>query len=281
MTSTSFLEHEIPIVISSSLTSGAKNKSSDGSRFEVAFEGGFQIPKGSHNCTVAVETATVWWSVPNVITGTNDKFKITGPDTADSSTVYNLTIPQGLYNLSELNQTIQRELENAGAKVSPSPLIRLTADEATGKVEFDIDYTTVTVDLTAADSIGPLLGFAAATYGPYATAPQVVLAPNVAAFNSVNYFLLHSDMCDTGMRVNNTYNQTIAQVLIDVAPGSQIIATPNHPPKVACNNLVGSNRTHIRFWITDDQNRAVNTNGEDWSARLVLKYHIPFASVGK
>ena len=106
---TTFLEHEIPLVISSSALSGAKNISSDGSSFQVAFEGGFKIPEGSHNCTVAVETAAIWWNTPNIIAGQNDKLKITGPNTSDVSTIYNLTIPQGLYNLSELNQAIQQK----------------------------------------------------------------------------------------------------------------------------------------------------------------------------
>ena len=46
---------------------------------------------------------------------------------------------------------------------------------------------------------------------------------NVAKFNSVLYYLMHSDLCSGhGIRINNAYNDTIQQVRIDVAAGSQI-----------------------------------------------------------
>ena len=185
---------------------------------------------------------------------------------------YILTIPQGLYDLNGINQAISRELENAGA----NSLISLTPDEPTNRVEIRFNYNTVVVDFTYPDTPREILGFNNAIYGPYATVPLNVIAPNIAQFNQVNYYLIHSDLTNKGIRFNNAYNQTIAQVLIDVTPGSQIISKPFNPARINVNELIGAKRNNIRMWLTDDSDNRVNTNNEYWSARLVIRYFKPY-----
>ena len=276
---------EITMIVSSDPDNGATNRSSDGSYFEVNLQDGLTIPKDALNVNLAVEEATVWWTIPNIITGQNDKMYITGPDAATGAvTNFVITIDQGLYDLSGLNQAILRELENEGAKIedagNPLPLINLSPDDATQKVEIRFNYTTVSIDFTPADTPRDILGFNAQSYGPFVTAPYNLLAPSVAALNSVNYLLIHSDITNKGIRFNNEYNQTLAQVLIDVSPGSQIISKPFNPAKINVAELTGTSRTSLRFWLTDDKNRRVNTNGEYWSARIVIHYLRPFV-IGK
>jgi hypothetical protein len=191
-------------------------------------------------------------------------------------TNYVITIAQGLYDLNGINQAILRELENAGAKVDPNPLISFSPDEPTQKVEMRINYSTVSVDFTPTDTPREILGFASAVYGPYNQIPISILAPNVAQFNQVNYFLIHSDLTSKGIRFNNNYNQTIAQVLIDVSPGSQIVSRPYNPARIQVPDLAGSKRNVLRLWLTDDRDRRVNTNGEFWNCRLVLRYLKPY-----
>jgi len=268
------IPEEISMIVSSDPINGATNISSDGSYFEVQLQDGLSIPKDALNVNISVEEATIWWSVPNVITGENDKMYITGPDTADVITNYVITLPQGLYDLSGINSAIARELEIAGAKIDPDPLITLSPDEATQRVQIRFNYATVSIDFTPNDTFRTILGFNSAVYTPVPNNP--VLAPNVAAFNRVNYFLIHSDLTNKGIRFNNNYNQTIGQVLIDVAPGSQIVSRPFNPARINAQELAGSSRTNLRFWITDDEDRRVNTNNEYWSARVVIHYLRPF-----
>jgi len=267
---------EISMIVSSDPNSGATNISSDGSYFEVQLQDGLKIPKDALNVNIAVEEATVWWVVPNIITGQNDKLYITGPDTTDVVQNYVITIPQGLYDLAGLNQAVLRELENAGAKIDPDPLITLTPDEPTQKVEIRFNYPTVEVNFTPTDTPRDILGFNGINYGPYVGAPINILAPNIAQFNQVNYFLIHSDLTNKGIRFNNNYNQSLAQVLIDVAPGSQIVSKPFNPAKINAPELTGTSRTNLRFWLTDDEDRRVNTNGEYWTARIVIHYLKPY-----
>ena len=366
------LPEEISLVVSSDPDAGAVNKSVDGSYFEIQLDDGLQIPKEALNVNVRVEEATIWWVVPNIITGQNNKMYITGEaapvntsyiamgfdanntmsltgtvlqilqdagaflpsgaflvgDTiniesgalAGSSFViisinddtptqmnYNVSptsstqpvgnntfsrtrpgitnnyvveIPQGLYDLSGLNQAIQRDLENLGARTDPEPLITFTPDAATQKVEMRINYNDVSVDFTQPDTPRVILGFNSLLYGTYPTAPIEILAPNIAEFNQINYFLIHSDLVNKGIRFNNRYNQTISQVLIDVAPGSQIIHKPFNPAKSNAQELAGAKRNNMRFYITDDKQRQVNTNGEYWTARIVIDYLLPYV-IGK
>ena len=121
-----------------------------------------------------------------------------------------------------------------------------------------------------------ILGFNNTVYGPYNNAPITVLGDNVASFNQVNYFLIHSDLCTKGIRFNNAYNQTISQVLIDAPPGSQIVSKPFNPSSINCQDLAGAIRNNIKMWITDDKNRRINMNNEYWSCRIVIKYLKPF-----
>jgi hypothetical protein len=278
------VSEEISMIISSDPQAGAINRSLDGSQFEIQLDdSGVSIPKDALNVNVSVEEATIWWTVSNVKENENDKFYVFGDDDTLPVPVPQLfvvQIPQGLYDLPGLNSALETGLEALGARTfdatnSPLPLISLSPDTATQKVLLRFNYTNAYVDFQPSDTSREILGFDALQYGPYPGAPLNILAPNVAAFNQINYFLIHSDLVNKGIRFNNSYNQTISQVLINVAPGSQIVSTPFNPAKSNAQELAGSKRTNLRFWLTDDKQRPVNTNKEYWSARIVIHYMRP------
>ena len=271
---------EISMVISSDPAVGAINRSADGSYFEIQLQEALKMPKDCLNVSVSVEEASIWWVIPNIITGKNDKIYITGFDKNDVLTNYIIVIPQGLYDLIGLNQAVLRELENQGAKIKDGtkdlPLLSLNADDATQRVELRFNYTNVSVDFRYTDTFREILGFNSDLYGNYAIVPFNLVAPNVAEFNSVNYFLLHSDLVNKGILFNNSYNQSISQVLIDVPAGSQITYKPFNPPRIQADELRGATRSLLRFWITDDKNRPVNTNQEYFTARIVIRFLKPY-----
>lgn len=273
--------NEISLLVSSDPDQGATNVSRDGSSFEIQLEEPISVPSDAVNCTVSVEEATVWWVVPNIITGENNKLFIFG-DRADggAAQTFNVEIEQGLYDLSGLNNSIQTELESLGAKVldgtTSKPLIELSPDDATQKVLIRFNYSNVTVDFRPDGTLRKILGFNSQLVGNEPITPVNVLAPNTAQFNTVNYFLIATDLVSKGIRFNNRYNQIVSQVLINVSPGSQIISTPFNPAKVASDELAGSQRTNLRFRLTDDQLRPVDTNKEYFTARIVIRYLRPF-----
>lgn len=272
--SLNMIPHELSMLVSSDPTTGARNVSPSGSNFDIVLEDALSIPPQAHNVTVSVDSATVWWTIPNIVSGVNDLMRVTRA--GDPNSPYNIVIPQGLYDLSGLNAAIIRELTNLGAPFNPLPLFELQSDDATQKVAVLFHFANVSIDFTIANSFRDILGFNSQVIGSAAIVPITIIAPNVAAFNQVNYFLIHSDLVQKGIRFNNTYSQVIGQVLIDVAPGSQIVSQPFNTAKVNADELAGNRRTILRFQLTDDKNREVNTNGEAWTARIVIRYFIPF-----
>ncbi len=163
----------------------------------------------------------------------------------------------------------------ADAQISPDSLISLSAEEATQKTILRFNYPSTTVDFTPLDTFRDILGFNSAVYPLIEIPPVPIMAPNLAAFNQINYFLIHTDLVNSGIRFNNSYNQTLAQVLINVPAGRQIVSTPFNPAKVNADELTGVLRTNLKFWLTDDKNKLVNTNGETWSCRILITYLEP------
>jgi hypothetical protein len=266
---------EFSLILTSDATQGASNVSSDGSRFEVQMNESLRVPDDAINCSVSMESASIWWSVANIITGENDTMYIHGLNTSDVETPFTIVIPQGLYDLPALNLKIQQLLENEDGKISPYNNIDLIADNATQKVVIKFNYSINTIDFSQSNTPRDVLGFNNAIYGAYAGAPENVLANNVAKFNSVDSFLIHCDLVDRGILLNNKYSQVLGQVLIDVSPGSQIIYNPFNPTRVEANNLIGGSRRAIRVWLTDQSGNAVNTNNEMYSLKLKIYYMRP------
>ncbi len=258
------VKHEIPIIVDSDIASGAINKSADGSSFEIQLEDPIQIPVSAKSVTVQVQEALVWWVIPNIITGTNDAFSID-----DGGGPYDVVVAQGLYDLSSLQQSTESAVVAAGG---PSGMFTFLADNATQKVVIRINLAGVSIDFTGGTTFRDILGFNSQVLGPTVAATTDFTGDNIAAFNTIDFFLIHSDLVSRGIRVNNEYDQTIAQVLIDVPPGSQIVSTPFNPPKSPAWELIGSTRNRIRFWLSDQTGAPVNTNFENWSARLIIEY---------
>lgn len=236
--------------------------SPDGSYFSFPLEPAFKLPRDA-DVSLSVLSASIWWTVPNIIEGKNDQVSFQGPNTLDVVSTFNLTITQGLYSLDQLNSAFNLALEIAGAKPN---FVSLTADDSTGRVIVRLNYAGSTMFL-GPNSCYLILGFPSGT----TIVSGVTTAPNVAQFNPVDSFLIHSSLCDSGIRINNDYTNTIAQVLINVAPGSQIVAEFLHPPVVSANRLKGLTNS-VEMWLTNSRNERVNTNNEYWSVRLRIKY---------
>lgn len=273
---------EISLLVSSDPGQGALNVSADGSAFEIQLDDAIQVPDDALNVNVSVEEATVWWVVPNVLTGINDTFYIFGDDDSTPAVpkLFTVVVAQGLYDLPGLNAAVQSGLEKLGARtldgVVPLSLINITSDDSTQRVVIRFNYPNVTVDFNQAQTMRDILGFQPVVLGPFVSAPLNISATGVAALNTVNYFLIACDLVNTGIRFNNRYNQVISQVLIDVSPGSQIISRPFNPARSDASHLSGANRSNLRFRLTDDKLRPVNTNGEYWTARVVIRYQQPY-----
>ena len=267
------IKQEISLLISSDTANGAINKTADGSTFEIEFDQGFRIPREATNVKLTLETAEIWWSIPNITVGVNDTLYITGPDPSDVSTVFQVTIPKGLYDVSGLNTAIATALEAAGAKITPSPLITIYGDNSTQKVQLERNYAAIAIDFTQSDTFRDLMGFNSQVIA--SGGPDTIAADNEAAFNQINYFLINTSLVNTGLLINGSSSNTIGRVLITASPGSQITHQPFNPPKSNAQHLAGAIVSKAKFWVTDDLANNVNTDAENWSAELSIKYDMP------
>jgi hypothetical protein len=186
---------------------------------------------------------------------------------------YIVTLPPGLYDLTLLNNEVARQLENAGASSATEPIISFSANTASQRVQIRFPFPSSALDLTGSDTPRDILGFVSNTYGNNPSAPFTETAQNVASFNQINYFLLHCDLTSLGIRFNNQYSQVVSQILINKPPGSQILYTPFNPARISVPELIGATRTSIRVYLTDDQNRRIDTNGEYYSARFKIQWY--------
>lgn len=242
-----------------------------GSRFNFTMSPPLTIGPTFTSVHISVPTSTIWWTTPNISSGLNDKFYVHGPDINNVQTDFIVTIPQGLYDVDQLEEAILSSLENSGARVTPFALIRLNASNAAGKVQFRFNYPQTSV-LFKNDSPWNVLGFSNKIGENLISSVNGItqLAPSVANFNPVDSFLIHSSLVQMGIPVNNIYSSVISQVLITKPPGSQIITESIHPAILPAHELIGTKTSVITMWLTDSKNRPVDTGGEPWSARIVL-----------
>ena len=269
--STVIIQKEISLVVGSGIN--AQNVSSDGSSFEIKLNQPLPIDANAINLRLSCTEANIWWTVPNIITGENDKFVIYGPNTSDVMQTFEITIPQGLYDLTDYTQTCQRQLEAANAKVNPKALVTFSPDSATSKVEMRLNYPNTYVDFRGGQNAKDILGFNALIVpDPVKNVASTIVAPNAARFNRVNYFLLHSSMVQDGIQQNGTYSQIISKVPITVRPGSQENFAPFNPVRIPVNHLSQNPPLLFRFNLTNDRNEPLNTGGETWGATIKIEW---------
>ncbi len=272
------LKLDIPLLLDSSTNNGATNKSADGSRFQVNLDDPIMIPSDTKSCYISVQEATIWNTVPNVLTGVNDKFYIITPDNVATQTV---TIPQGLYGLSDLEEACKREYLSQVVGATDTVWFNFIEDNSTQKVIINLPVAGVQIFFDeenlvfCVNTFRDLLGIGPFTNVPgggVSTGDYYQVGANVAAFNILEYFLIHCDLVTQGLRFNNAYSQIISKVSITKGPGEQIVYEPRNPPRSPSTHLIGSSKNVIRLWLTDQFNNPVNTSGEDWSCRLLIEY---------
>ena len=198
--------------------------------------------------------------------------------TEANSTIYNdyvVNISTGLYDLSAFNNVLQIQLVNLGAKSTSSRAVNITGDLSTQLMQIAFNYLSSSCTF-GAQSPYQILGVDSnKIFSNELIAPLTLSGQYPVKFNTIDYFLLHSDLPDTGLKFNGDYNQSISQILIDVKVGNQIRNKPFNPANLSCLKLIGSQRSRFKVWLTDNHNNPVNTNGEYFTARIVIRYEIP------
>ena len=270
--------HEIDFIASSSTDLGAINRSADGSCFQIQLSEPIQIPEEATSITVALDEATIWFNTHNISAALgNNHWRI-----EHSTTTFDIIVPDGLYSLSDLSASLDRLMLTA---IGLSGLVTLIADNAQQKTVIRLNQATTQVILTAGDSFRDVLGFTSKLVPSGAPSAGVF---NETGANKANFspfgtagassnqsWQVHSDLVNRGIKVGNDYTHIIAQVPIDVSPGGEVIYGPEHPALSDAFELAGAVRNSMRFWLTDQSGTLVDTQGEDYSLRVCIRYVLP------
>jgi len=252
---------EIDIFVSSNTSQGALNVSPDGSQFTVNFSNPIKVT--GTGCMFSIKKSTVWFVTPNIINGVNSKLYFNY-----AATDYIIDLDTGLYDYSGLRNAIAVALGNIPLATD---LFVLTSDEATQKTGF-IFTGTVIIDFTQTDTFRDVLGWNSVTVS--GIAGQTKYANNIANFNTIDSFQVHSDIVSGGLSNNGFYSNIVHIINIPLGTnvGSQIVDTPFNPTKIDCSTLDNKTLTAVKFWITDQNNVSINTRGEIWSALFTLSW---------
>jgi hypothetical protein len=266
----------IPLFAGSAPELGAQNVPVGRDRFSVQLKREIQIPPEAYNITLELRQATLWWTVLNVEAGVNDAFRFLV--SGDPSSPYDITLDPGLYDVSALNAAVNNKLINEGLA---SGLITITGDSATQKIILTFSAAGQRVEWVA-NSFYELCGFTLNQFVPalgFTTGPYSELATNVANFSSVSSFLVHTDLVQNGIPQGNSEHQMIADIPISVAPGSQQIYQPFNPTQININHWRGQSLNNYRVWITDQLNRTLDFNGENFTVLIIIKYRVDEVNV--
>lgn len=224
-----------------------------------------------------------------------------------------LNVPNGIYNITEL-QTQINDIIKTNTSISTDFLelnvgstfgfdqsfnelrVIWTDGSFTGSIEFPVANgigTTIGLDngvlynyntLYTSDvrnglitwetinSLSDVLGFDGDV--PY-FATKVYTGTQIPRINDYNFYLLSMDIVDRGIRFNDNFYHIVEVILIDVEPGQQILTRPVHPPTSEIQHLVGRPINRIRVRLLKDDLSPADTNGENYYARVAIKYWEP------
>jgi hypothetical protein len=264
---------EYSILFSSSTANGAFNKSSSGASFYSDFKDHpINIPKEAVGAAIALEQASIWNQVANIVTGVNDQI-----DLIVNANPYLVTIPQGNYSVEDINTYINSYVysqnpayDNAFSITAdyPTDLVRVT-NKTNPSVQ--TEWKTQTNARTIA--FGVTVGY---TTDRVLTGTGVsVVGDQKAEINVIDNFVIHNDLMDDGILLNGSYNNIVGIVPINVAPSSLINYEPHNPLKLSSGNLKSvSGRTKVHSWVTNEVGQDIQLS-DDWSYILRVSWYEP------
>jgi len=259
-------DQSLPYIFSSDPRADPAFLSADGTEFDVSLYNPIQLPSNAFDCTVEVVKATIWNTVNNIAASLNNNiFSV-----FYSGSLRTITITDGSYSVQALNSLVSKELVNLGL---PSDVVVITGDVATQRINLTFPYIGSYVDFTVPDSCYEILGFGVDVYpaAPTTVVNQNIVAPNVAAFNNIERFLIKSTIVSESIPTNQNKNQTIASIPIPPGSvGSQFTFEPRYPVKLDASDLKNP-KQNINFRLTNELGEPAITN-EAFSCELVIRY---------
>ena len=121
------------LIISSNPANGAINRSADGSKFSVQLTNPLYLPENAYNAKLQIVQASIWNNSPNISQSFNNNVMTI----QDDDGTYSVTIPDGLYDIDILYDTLALLFDNLEVSRPTFPfkdMFDIEGNEATNRI---------------------------------------------------------------------------------------------------------------------------------------------------
>ena len=207
---------------------------------------------------IALVNLETYYSFPN-IDETNNIF-VYSPDNGNSWE--KIKIPEGSYEIDDINNTIQREMEKRGHydEINEDYYINIGPNTNTLKSVLILEKG-YQVDFNHENSLAKVLGFTGTKYTEGFNESE-----NVVDILRINSILVNIDII-SGSYVNGTTKSTIYSFFPDVSPGYKIIESPVN---LVYLPITLDTIDNLNVMITDQDDHLLNLRNE----KLTIRFHI-------
>lgn len=209
---------------------------------------------------MALVDLETYYSFPNV-DATNNNFRYS-PD--GGTEWFDINIPEGCYEMSDINQYIQRIMKQARHydAANDVPFISIEPNSNTLKTVLNIGTNYVVDFETKPNSIRTVLGFNQQryTHGYHES-------ENIINIISVNSLRVTNDII-TGSYSNGSLGSVIYSFFPNVGPGYKIIEVPHN---LIYLPITSSTISAMETKLVDQDNRLINLRGEELSIRFHIR----------
>jgi len=262
----------VDFLVSSNPNSGAKNKNSLGSSFDIIFEKAYVYDHKAKSIRLEILESELYFNQPNVGPEySNQNVRIIGPNKNTAIIqVVDIVIPRGLYTPDSLNTAFQYRCDVANF---PANMIQIVANDPINRIQLKFNNASAQVSMSNPifHGFATLIGFIPNLYVANFVG-ELVTGQLLPTFNKINYFTITSNITSSATIVNGSATHVIARVLITGSAGYQILNSPNFPYSFDVSYLRGTNIKQLTFQLRDDSGNLVDTGGENWSLRYRLSY---------
>jgi len=196
----------------------------------------------------------------NNIDATNNSFRYS-PN--NGTAWFNVTIPEGCYEITDINEQVQRVMKAAGHYnlATDDHNIRIEANNNTLKTVLRIAEGYV-VDFTTPNSIRTVLGFNDRRYLSGHNESE-----NIVDIMSITSLRVTSDIIGASY-TNGTTGNVIYSFFPNVGPGYKIV---KEPANLVFFPITLSTISSMETTLTDQNGKVVNLRGEELSIRFVIR----------
>ena len=231
--------------------------SNDKSNFNTRFNPKLELDRDKVY-EIALVNLETYYSFPN-IDETNNVF-VYSPDNGNSWV--KIKIPEGSYEIDDVNNTIQHEMEKRGHydEINEDYYINIAPNTNTLRSVLILEKG-YQVDFNQQNSLAKILGFTGAKY-----TEGFHESENVVDILRINSILVNIDII-SGSYVNGTTKSTIYSFFPDVSPGYKIIESPVN---LVYLPITLDTIDSLNITITDQDYHLLNLRNE----KLTIRFHI-------